>query len=222
MPDDPRPVTPPRSASSIASAILFNTALLGLVLLLAASTYLVYRLAALVGQVEATLVAVSDDIDQVAETAGQVSSDISGIRTEVRELLERAREKSPIDEAEHAIATAEAVKLAMRNDESQLSETDKDEIGALLEAVARSDCRAIVGDGDDESAVWLSSKLGMRYLWLRKGLKSTEDFIDQVATESTFGNEYHLVDKAGRKMPLNAWMHGRLAQMREAEAEAAK
>ena len=207
-----------QQASPAASfgAWLCNAVLIALILLLAMCCYFVYRLSMVAYRVEESVVAVSDDVEDVASTVAILCRDVSAIREEIATLRTKAQDSIPYEEARHAIEEALALGAAAKADSSALSPTAEREISALLKSLTSSGCTAEVG-GRKQSIFALHSRVYGRYKLKKNTLTSAEDFIDQVATATMLGKTYYLVDKSGERVQLRTWLTDRLEAIRAEE-----
>lgn len=76
--------------------------------LLVSTTVLTVYLTILVRNANQNLVAMSDDLNQIANTAGQLSQDVSDIRAEVTELQEKVDQAIPDEKVLEAWKKADA------------------------------------------------------------------------------------------------------------------
>jgi prophage DNA circulation protein len=205
------------SRADSVGAWLRNVLLVMVILVVGACGWFVYRLSRIAYGVEKAVVAVSDDLQQVTATVATLSGDVSAIRTEILELKNRAQESIPYEEVEHAFEELQALGAAAKADSTELTPDAEAEIKALLKSLSTSGCTAEVR-GDSKSIFTLHARLATKYKLKKKTLKSAEDFIDQVATTTTFGNTYYLVDAPGKRTELAEWLKARLAEIRAEQA----
>jgi hypothetical protein len=192
---------------------LRNGVLVALIVLLLSVSYLFYRMSVAVARMEQAITAIGNDVQQVTSTVAKMSGDVSTLRDGAVRLMEKVSNSVPVDQAKHAIDEALAVGASIKADAPVLSEKDEKEISALLSSILDSDCTAEVG-GEDKALLTLYATVYARYRLVKNTLKSPEDFIERVGTESVSGKPYLLVTKTGVKTPLGEWLRAKLRELR--------
>ena len=92
------------------------------------------------------------------------------------------------------------------------------EIASLLSYIAESDC-IFIRNGDEHQAKAASEHLEMKYNHVKDRIKSAEDFIDKIATKSSFsGSPYEILCNSVR-LPTKLWLEGTLAAHRASVAK---
>jgi len=89
------------------------------------------------------------------------------------------------------------------------------EIQFLLEFVASSGC-TFVRNGDDHDSVDAADHLRLKYSRGKRYVDSAEQFIDRLATESSWSGDPYTVTCEGKTQPSAQWLHRALAQYRQA------
>jgi hypothetical protein len=90
------------------------------------------------------------------------------------------------------------------------------EVNFLLGAIGTSGCR-FQRNGDWHSAHDAQQHLRDKYEYLvaRDRIDTTEQFIERVATKSSFSGQFYLVDCVGEPtLTSRQWLHHKLAQLR--------
>ena len=87
------------------------------------------------------------------------------------------------------------------------------EIESLLDFVAASGCE-FERNGDRHSAVDAADHLRLKYNRGRRYAKTAEQFIDRLATESSWSGKPYRVYCAGNVEPSGAWLHRALREQR--------
>lgn len=72
-------------------------------------------------------------------------------------------------------------------------------------------------EGKRRPSSWVRVKLHGKAVILDSEIASAEDFINKVAAHTSEGATYYLIDKAGEKVELKAWLLDRLQERRAAE-----
>jgi hypothetical protein len=92
------------------------------------------------------------------------------------------------------------------------------EIAFLLSYIAESDC-IFIRNGDEYQAKAASEHLEMKYNHVRNRIKSAENFIDKIATKSSFsGRPYEVLCNSAR-LPTKTWLEEALAAHRTSVAK---
>lgn len=92
------------------------------------------------------------------------------------------------------------------------------EIAFLLSYIAESDC-IFIRNGDEHQAKAASEHLEMKYNHVRNRIKSAENFIDKIATKSSFsGRPYEVLCNSAR-LPTKIWLEETLAAHRTSVAK---
>ena len=89
----------------------------------------------------------------------------------------------------------------------------EDEIHHLLNAIATSDCVFVRNNSrykPDEAVKHIEKK----YNYLKKRIKTTEDFIMGAATKSSMSGKPYLMICNGRETPSADWLHSKLTEYR--------
>ena len=89
------------------------------------------------------------------------------------------------------------------------------EINLLLNAVEQSQC-IFNRNGTDYSASAAKSHLQLKYRKGRKYVKTTEHFIDRLASASSWtGKKYTITCPNQQTMPSGEWLHNKLKELRK-------
>ena len=91
------------------------------------------------------------------------------------------------------------------------------EIEYLLEFVANSGC-TFVRNGDDHESVDAADHLRLKYSRGKRYVDSAEQFIDRLATESSWSGDPYTVTCEGKTQPSEQWLHRALSQYRQTPA----
>jgi hypothetical protein len=93
------------------------------------------------------------------------------------------------------------------------SEADT-EIDYLLEFVATSGC-VFVRNGDEHDAADAADHLRLKYSRGKRYVESAENFIDRLATESSWSGEPYMIICDGASLPSAQWLYRALADYRQ-------
>jgi hypothetical protein len=93
------------------------------------------------------------------------------------------------------------------------AETDT-EIDYLLEFVATSDC-VFVRNGDEHDAADAADHLRLKYNRGKRSVGSAENFIDRLATQSSWSGEPYRIICDGASQPSAQWLYRALADYRQ-------
>jgi hypothetical protein len=94
------------------------------------------------------------------------------------------------------------------------------EIDYILTTVGRSEC-VFIRNGTEHSAVDAESHLRLKYKRGARYVDTSEDFIDRLASSSSWTNKpYQVRCSDGREMTASAWLHSMLRDYRQAELAA--
>jgi hypothetical protein len=99
------------------------------------------------------------------------------------------------------------------------AETER-EVAYLLEFVAGSGC-IFIRNGDGHDAVDAADHLRLKYRRGKRYVGSAEQFIDRLATESSWSGDPYTVTCEGKTQTSAQWLHGALAEYRQRAAIAA-
>ena len=92
------------------------------------------------------------------------------------------------------------------------------EVAFLLSYIAESDC-IFIRNGDEHQAKAASAHLEMKYNHVRNRIQSAEDFIDKIATKSSFsGSPYEVLCNSAR-LPTKIWLEEALTAHRTSVAK---
>jgi hypothetical protein len=91
------------------------------------------------------------------------------------------------------------------------------EIEYLLEFVANSGC-TFVRNSDDHESVDAADHLRLKYSRGKRYVDSAEQFIDRLATESSWSGDPYTVTCEGKTQPSAQWLHRALTQYRQTAA----
>jgi hypothetical protein len=94
------------------------------------------------------------------------------------------------------------------------------EVAYLLEFVANSGC-TFVRNGDDHDSVDAADHLRLKYSRGKRYGGSAEQFIDRLATESSWSGDPYTVTCDGKTQASAQWLHLALAEYRQRLAAAA-
>jgi hypothetical protein len=94
------------------------------------------------------------------------------------------------------------------------------EVDYLLEFVANSGC-TFVRNGDDHDSVDAADHLRLKYSRGKRYVGSAEQFIDRLATESSWSGDPYTVICDGKTQTSAQWLHLALAEYRQRLAAAA-
>ena len=96
-----------------------------------------------------------------------------------------------------------------------MSDTMEGEIDYLLESIAQSQCDFVRND-KTHSAVDAADHLRRKFKRGRRYVKSTEHFIDRIASESSWtGKPYLVICDEGGSQPSRDWLYRKLAEYRQ-------
>jgi hypothetical protein len=102
---------------------------------------------------------------------------------------------------------------------SALAETAPDqEIQYLLQFVSDSGC-TFVRNGDQHDAAGAADHLRLKYDRGRRHVDSAEQFIDRLATKSSWSGDAYTVTCAGKTQTSAQWLHRALAEYRQPGGE---
>jgi len=87
------------------------------------------------------------------------------------------------------------------------------EIVFLLSSIADSDC-IFIRNGDEHQAKAASEHLEMKYNHVKGRIKSAEDFIDKIASKSSFSGRPYEVQCNSVKLSTKQWLEETLATHR--------
>jgi hypothetical protein len=90
---------------------------------------------------------------------------------------------------------------------------ENEEIDFLLSYIASSGCN-FIRNGDEHQATEASKHLKMKYNHAKDRIKSAENFIDKIATKSSFTNRSYEVICHGTRLPTKEWLEEALASYR--------
>lgn len=96
---------------------------------------------------------------------------------------------------------------------SSVIAAENEEIEFLLSYVANSDC-IFLRNGDAHEAKGASDHLEMKYNHVRSRINTAEDFINRIASKSSFSGKLYEVSCAGEQMPTKQWLEEALASHR--------
>ena len=88
------------------------------------------------------------------------------------------------------------------------------EVNYLLESVAGSGC-VFIRNGDDHDSVDAADHLRLKYTRGKRYVNSAEQFIDRLATQSSWSGDPYRVTCAGKSEPSSEWLHRTLADYRQ-------
>jgi hypothetical protein len=88
------------------------------------------------------------------------------------------------------------------------------EVEYLLEFVANSGC-TFMRNGDDHESVDAADHLRLKYSRGKRYVDSAEQFIDRLATESSWSGDPYTVTCEGKTQPSAQWLHRALTQYRQ-------
>jgi len=106
-----------------------------------------------------------------------------------------------------------AFALALPGTATAGAETEQ-EVEYLLEFVASSGC-TFVRNGDDHDSVDAADHLRLKYSRGKRYVGSAEQFIDRLATESSWSGDPYTVTCEGKTQTSAKWLHRALAEYRQ-------
>jgi hypothetical protein len=106
-----------------------------------------------------------------------------------------------------------AFALALPGAATAGAETEQ-EVEYLLEFVAGSGC-TFVRNGDDHDSVDAADHLRLKYSRGKRYVGSAEQFIDRLATESSWSGDPYTVICEGKTQTSAQWLHRALAEYRQ-------
>lgn len=112
----------------------------------------------------------------------------------------------------HALLLALALLLPAHTIAATAADT---EIEYLLEFIASSGC-TFVRNGDDHDSMGAADHLRLKYSRGKRYVDSAEQFIDRLATQSSWSGDPYTVTCEGKTQPSGQWLHRALAQYRQA------
>ena len=112
-----------------------------------------------------------------------------------------------------------ALALALPGAATAGAETEQ-EVEYLLEFVASSGC-TFVRNGDDHDSVGAADHLRLKYSRGKRYAGSAEQFIDRLATESSWSGDPYTVICEGETQTSAQWLHRALAEYRQRPATTA-
>lgn len=115
----------------------------------------------------------------------------------------------------HILLCSLALVWTVTTASSALAEATPDqEIQYLLEFVGTSGC-TFVRNGDQHDAADAADHLRLKYDRGRRHVDSAEQFIDRLATESSWTGDPYTVTCAGKTQTSAQWLHSALAEYRQ-------
>ncbi len=105
-----------------------------------------------------------------------------------------------------------ALALALPGSAIAGTETDQ-EVAYLLEFVSGSGC-TFVRNGDDHDSANAADHLRLKYSRGKRYVGSAEQFIDRLATESSWSGDPYTVTCEGKTQTSAQWLHRALAEYR--------
>jgi hypothetical protein len=167
------------------------------VVLLCLLCVLVFKLTVLVQRIDDGVAGMASSAKQVASGAASVAQKIYGLDS----FADRVAELLP------------DIALGERPPSEDKAAEGNEEITYLLSRISEPGLRYEYGKGPRDSA-WVYTKLSLKYRLRRSAIGSAEDFIREVATRTHDGSVYYVIDKAGNKKELAAWLSEILAERR--------
>ena len=108
-----------------------------------------------------------------------------------------------------------AFALALPGTATAETETETErEVAYLLEFVAGSGC-TFIRNGGDHDAVDAADHLRLKYRRGKRYVGSAEQFIDRLATESSWSGDPYTVNCEGKTQTSAQWLHGALTEYRQ-------
>jgi NAD(P)-dependent dehydrogenase (short-subunit alcohol dehydrogenase family) len=104
--------------------------------------------------------------------------------------------------------------LAFFSAAATADETTDPEVEYLLEFVARSAC-TFHRNGEDYSSVDAADHLRLKYRRGKKYVNSAEQYIDRLASKSSWSDEQYTVTCDGHTQTSKAWLHEALREHRQ-------
>lgn len=96
--------------------------------------------------------------------------------------------------------------------------TTSTEVNFLLEFVASSGC-TFIRNGDDHPSAEAAEHLRLKYRRGKRYVNSAEQFIDRLATESSWSGDPYTVTCKGATQPSAQWLHRALTDYRKTKQE---
>ncbi len=93
---------------------------------------------------------------------------------------------------------------------------DNHEIDYLLSYLAESGC-TFIRNGDEHEAKEARDHLEMKYIHVKKRIKTADDFIDKIASKSSMSRKPYEVDCGDTKRLAQQWLRAALAAHRDAK-----
>jgi len=90
------------------------------------------------------------------------------------------------------------------------------EINHLLDAIEQSGC-IFIRNGSSHDSKEAKAHIEKKYNYLKKRIKTTEDFIRGAATKSSLSGRPYMMNCGGKKMLTADWLHAELEQYRRME-----
>lgn len=98
------------------------------------------------------------------------------------------------------------------------AEDREQEIRYLLDSVGGSDC-TFTRNGTEHDAVEAKAHLAMKYSRAGSRVKTAEQFVDRLASESSWTGKPYVITCAGTSRPSRDWLMERLDRYRAREGE---
>ncbi len=95
--------------------------------------------------------------------------------------------------------------------------SESEEINYLLTHLENSGC-TFIRNGDDHDAKEAREHLEMKYNYAKRRIKTAENFIDKIASKSSFSRKIYEVHCGNEITPSGQWLYKALADHREIKA----
>ncbi len=94
-----------------------------------------------------------------------------------------------------------------------VSGAENEEIEYLLSYIAASDC-IFIRNGKEHQSQKASEHLAMKYNHVKKRIKTADDFIDKIASQSSITRRKYEIRCEGVQSPAGKWLRGVLESRR--------
>jgi len=183
--------------------------------LVALACFFVWRMSMLVYRLEQSVVAVSADVQRVTGTMARVADLVDRLTERIERLEKKVGDAVGMDELEMALDEIRDVRRGLYDVEEPVGPEVEREITHLLKHIESSGLRFEIS-GKYRSAFRSYLHLLAKYKVYRRTLRSAEDFIEKVATQSMIGHPYYVILEDGKKMALGAYLKDVLEKHRAA------
>jgi Family of unknown function (DUF5329) len=190
---------------------LKRLALVSVMVLVALTCFLMWRVSMVALRIEQTLAASSDDVKQISQTAAGVATQVDELERRLADLTQALEGMSEWSELQRefgdAVLPGDAVK-------GQADGACDEEVRYLLERIRESGLQFQQED-DAVTATWLSMKLGAKRKIFSDSVPNAETFISRIAAQQLDGDPYLVIQQDGSTRPLEDWLTEALTDYRE-------